>query len=731
MQLAMVFLVAVASVGSLPEIRVDSDDVLVTQSCRLVIDPNAVIKDSNENGVIHVRASEITLEFAETSALRGAAAGARPDEYRGYGIRIEGQKHVTIRGGRISGFWCGIYANDADGLTIEDVDASDMRRAYLKSTPAAEDGGDWLWPHNNDANEWLQNYGAAFCLEDLKDATVRNCKVWHSQNALILDRVTDSKIYDNDFSFNSGWGVAMWRASRNVISRNALDFCVRGYSHGVYNRGQDSAGFLVFEQCNKNVLAENSATHGGDAFFGFGGKEALGQTPAPTSDFDYKRIGCNDNLLIGNDFSYAPAHGIEMTFSFGNKYIGNRLVGNAICGVWGGYSQETLIANNTFESNGEMGYGLERGGVNIEYGVGNQVLNNTFKGDRCGVHYWVNATSDLAKSPWGLANKPASRDNLIAHNTFAKEDVAFHFRGPVEVALFDNKVEDCKENIDASDDARIDRSERPIERPTTPDYEVLGKTHPVGARKALYGRENIVMTEWGPWDHESPLVRMTSARGNEHVYEFWKMPGDIDVEFTGDGLRHEMRPLKTNPAVREYIVEADGPGVYPYRFTVKARGFEKTVDGAIQSVKWEATFFKWSDVDPRENVEAWRKLAKDENAVSVATDTMDFKYAFGGPSDQKLSKQLTDAKFGGDHFGMIARTKLKLNAGTWKIDTMSDDGIRVTVDGKPIVEDWTWHAPKRNDGTFQLDADRDVEIVVEHFEIDGYATLQFNLSRAD
>ena len=83
---------------------------------------------------------------------------------------------------------------------------------------------------------------------------------------------------DNDFSFNSGWGIALWRCARNVISRNAVDFCVRGYSHGVYNRGQDSAGIFVFEQNNENVFAENSATHGGDCFFGFAGREALGQT---------------------------------------------------------------------------------------------------------------------------------------------------------------------------------------------------------------------------------------------------------------------------------------------------------------------------------------------------------------------------------------------------------------------------------------------------------------------
>ena len=230
---------------------------------------------------------------------------------------------------------------------------------------------------------------------------------------LCLDRVTASKVYDNDFSFNSGWGIALWRCARNVISRNAVDFCVRGYSHGVYNRGQDSAGIFVFEQNNENVFAENSVTHGGDGFFGFAGREALGEIGEHPVEW-YKRRGNTDNLLIGNDFSYAPAHGIENTFSFGNKYLKNRIVGNAICGVWAGYSRETLIAGNEFEGNGEMGYGLERGGVNIDHGGDNLILHNSFVRNKCGVHLWGGANPDFDKRNWAKANGYASTGSVIA-----------------------------------------------------------------------------------------------------------------------------------------------------------------------------------------------------------------------------------------------------------------------------------------------------------------------------
>ena len=78
--------------------------------------------------------------------------------------------------------------------------------------------------------------------------------------------------------------------------------------------------------------------------------------------------GNNGNLIARNDFSHAVAHGLELTFSFGNHILENRLIGNGICGIWGGYSRDTQIAGNLFSRNGMLNYGLEGGGINIEHG---------------------------------------------------------------------------------------------------------------------------------------------------------------------------------------------------------------------------------------------------------------------------------------------------------------------------------------------------------------------------
>jgi hypothetical protein len=51
------------------------------------------------------------------------------------------------------------------------------------------------------------------------------------------------------------------------------------------------------------------------------------------------------------------------------------------------------------------------------------------------------------------------------------------------------------------------------------------------------------------------------------------------------------------------------------------------------------------------------------------------------------------------------------------------------VDGKPVIENWAWHGPTRDSGTLELATDKTVDIEVEHFQIDGYAVLEFSLSR--
>lgn len=732
----------------LPVVVIRSDNTRIDRSCRVVIEPGTVIIDADGNGVVHVDTDGVTLEFDED---RGQLWGASPDrpwnQHEGIGIRIEGARDVTIRGARLHGFRAGIVATSADGLTIEQCDVSDGYRARLGSTPQAEDTADWLWPHANDGREWLTRYGAGIYVARSAKVTIRDCFARRRQNGIVLDRVVDSRVYDNDCSFLSGWGLALWRSSRNIITRNAFDFCVRGYSHGVYNRGQDSAGILLFEQCSGNIIAANSATHGGDGLFAFGGREALGEVPPPQAGFDYTRRGNNDNLIVGNDFSYAAAHGLELTFSFGNRIINNRLEGNAICGIWGGYSQETLIAGNVIVRNGEMGYALERGGVNIEHGRANRIEGNRFEANACGVHLWWDEDRGLLRLPWAAANTPPdaprplpSLDNTIRGNLFHGDELAVHLRNCDRTWVGDNQYQQVGRVIEVDSGSEPVEPTEPALAAEEPELVVLGRSQPVGARRELRGREHIIVGPWGPWDHAEPMVRLArtgagragdSSQPMTRIYEIFGRGGVWRYEdlLTGERVTWPVSPTPDEPLTLTIVARRD---VHPYAYRISTDGWATELRGTIVSARWEARFFSWTEAtDPRQDLAGWRALASGPAAVTVAElPTMELVYGHGGPRDQPWAGDRREQLPGPDRFGMIATARLTLPAGTWNFTTLSDDGVRVTVNGQVVVENWTWHPPTRDRGQYQQAQPGPVELVVEHFEIDGYAVLTLQIEEA-
>ena len=149
------------------------------------------------------------------------------------------------------------------------------------------------------------------------------------QNGLLVTKSTQLKIWNNTFSWMSGLGIGMYRTTDSRVMHNKLDYDVRGYSHGFYNRGQDSAGLLMFEQTSRNTVAYNSITHGGDGVFLWAGQSTM----------DTGQGGANNNVFFGNDVSHAVANGFEVTFSR-NTILNNRIE-DCWHGIWGGYSYDT------------------------------------------------------------------------------------------------------------------------------------------------------------------------------------------------------------------------------------------------------------------------------------------------------------------------------------------------------------------------------------------------------
>ncbi len=714
-----------AAEPELPLFVLTVEDSRLSRSCRVRIPPGVVLHDAEGDGVLQVVADGVTLEFEPGSHLLGSH-GAPWDEMSGVGVNVQGVRGVTLRGLNVSGFKVGVLATDADGLTLEDCDVSDNFRQRLHSTPqAADDASDWLRPHANDGQEWRRLYGAGICIEGSRDVTVRRCRARRVQNGLILDRVSRSEVYDNDFSFLSGWGVALWRACDNVIARNALDYCVRGYSEGVYNRGQDSAGVLLFEQSSRNLFAENSITHGGDGVFGFAGSEALGEAVAPV-DFDYTRAGSNDNVFVGNDLSNAVAHGLELTFSFGTVIARNRFEGNKICGVWAGYCRDTWIFENEFAVNGHAGYGLEAGGINIEHGERNRILDNDFAGDDVGVHLWWDPDEGLTRLPWADANGVASDETLIARNTFRVYAglTGLLLRDAGLVGLHLNTFRGGGTAVDARGATELQQLQvlpATAMAPLLPDLAALpGETRPVGARSQ---RGSILLDEWGPWDHESPFVRLDLRTPRSHGYLTCAIPGAPRLIGSRRGLELTRRGAAAGgDSGALVVVEATQPGIHPYEIELGTDP-PMRVRGTLSRLDWSVQVFPWT-VDPREDVDGWRLEAT--STPPVLTDAIDLRLGAASPAD--VEPPLAPPGFQTERFGVLAETEFVPNTRQMTVRTVSDDGVRVWWNGELVIDNWTVHGPTTDEATLTIaNPGAPVRLRVEHFELDGDATLVVEL----
>jgi parallel beta-helix repeat protein len=714
--------------------RLERDDTLLTASATFAKDLYRV-PDLADDGVLRIQGDDLTIDF-QGATLDGAADGAAPNHFRGRGIVIEDSARVVLRNLKVRGYKIAIVARNCRDLVIEDCDVSDNWKQRLLSTPQAENGADWLFGHENDQNEWFR-YGAGIYLDGCRGFTVRNTSGRRGQNGLCLVRSNEGRVYDNDFSFNSGWGMAMYRSCDNQIARNKLDWCIRGYSHGVYNRGQDSAGILVYEQCHRNVFAYNSATHGGDGFFLFAGLETLDETGEG---------GCNDNLVIGNDFSHASNNGIEATFSTGNRFIEN-VMDEADHAIWAGYSYGTQFIGNQISRCNH--------GVSIEHGSDNTIEGNSFADTGVAVNLWAGEQAAFAQKPYGKFHHCRSEGYEISLNQFRDCRTAIRLGNTAAVSVIDNQLNDCeialradgrcpdlelrgnnisgdvivapevkpdwKGNhfVDATPPgARSTPNALPIDpsvwRKSLKAPDAPGKQNAFLPNGALRGLKYILVDEWGPYDFtriklvpeqrvfwEEAEIRIL---GPDTPFRISGVQGGIEIAPSSGTLPAVLKVTSPDRTMREFSFQIEFPD----------RNEQLTADGLLLYADWDVTFYRWPRVGPMQPPADWAAVLKSGPLQRRTLPKIDFTWGGDAPSDKVPS----------EHFATRATTELRLPAGKYEIRTVSDDGIRVSVDGRRVIDNWTWHPPTQDTAVVELD-DGDHAVAIEHFEIDGVAQLQF------
>lgn len=669
--------------------------------------------------LLTIEGSNIVVDFNH-AVLQGSNDKTRPDEFYGLSILVKkGSKNITIKNAEIHGYKIAILADSVTNLTIDHCDLSYNWRQHLQSNREREDISDWMSYHKNENDEWLR-YGAAIYLKKCKQAVISNNFVTGGQCALMLTGCEKAAVNDNNFSFNSGIGIGLYRSSNNKIYHNRLDYNVRGYSHGKYKRGQDSAGFLVFEQSSNNIFAFNTATHSGDGFFLWAGQTTM----------DTGEGGCNDNFIYGNDFSYAPTNGIEVTFS--RNLIMKNIVKDCDHGIWGGYSYDTDITDNTFENN--------RIGIAIEHGQNINIALNSFTNDKTGIKLW---SREKQPDDWIYAKKrnTESRNYWIAANRFTGNQKAFDIMGTDTVVFSGNTkvmvdeilvVGDRAENLDTS------REEEFLDIDYQKDERLKAiKDTQMPASIVPKGKEQMRITEWGPYDFRYPLVWLKNidSAGLYH-FEILGAKGNWDIEKL-NGFELVNRGENTFPssiiAKADKVVEDRGIQLkYSGPSFIDQFGKQKDSSSNHSFVftefqplsKWDISWYKWDAAhDPSREYNSFTTLFETAPILTATTEKVDYTW-WGG-----IGKDLP-----ADSFATVATTKMILPEKNYTIGVTADDYVKVFIDGKEVIDAWDTKYTERDEDThhrinIRLSAGVHTFRII-HAENKGLATLQFYIKPA-
>jgi parallel beta-helix repeat protein len=697
--------------------------MVITRST--TIRPGTWQAPAGDSAAIVVRGDGIVLDLTGVE-LVGSGDRQRPDRFTGAAIRIEGGRGVTVRGARIRGYKVGVLARGTQDLRLLDNDFSHNWRPRLYSGIERESLADWLSYHHNENDEWLR-YGAAMYLDGVRGGEVRGNTVRQGMNGLLLTQADGLRVWNNDISFNSGIGIGLYRSSGNLIAHNRVDWNVRGYSHGFFNRGQDSAALLVYEQSSRNIVAHNSMTHSGDGLFLWAGQSTM----------DTGAGGANDNLFYANDFSFAPTNGMEATFSR-NAFVGNRIEGSWH-GLWGGYSWESVIMGNTFVRNVD--------GVAIEHGQDNRIVGNRFEGDTTAIHLWWNR---LEPSDWGYPKHrdTRSRDYAIEGNHFLGVRTALRAKDTQRLLLARNTAA----GVDTLVVAEGDTSEwsggpiRTVRR--TPDraagarapamsklsiperYRVQplegGRTDFARPERAG-GRETIIVDEWGPYDWKSPklwpagrsdtipvALRVLGPAGE------WRVVGRDGIASISRSSGPTGETIVVTPAAgrgSDFSIELEYRGAatvsrfgessaagVPVRF-----GWNRFVPDAV----WHVTF---AAIDSATIVPPAGLPPAAAPTVAIDTSRLDLMWYRPPRAGIPQSRVLTEAT-----------ARVRLAPGRYRLRTIADDAMRVYVDGRVVLEDWTPGESRAKEVVVELGGEHAFR--VKHLQLDGWYELRLDIER--
>lgn len=675
-----------------------SQGQVISKSVRIVPGERVVLSAPSSASCITVKGENITVDFGGAYVRGDKDVFHNRENFEGVGLLIDGCRNITIRNAHIQGFRFNVKIVNSQNVRLENCDLSFSRAIRMMRDGQQLD----TFLNLRDNNAW-RGYGAAVWVEG---STGCNLEKLVGTGALIGAALVDSTacvVHDCDFSFNGGWGIALSHTSDSVVSWNHLDFVNRVWGGGW---GGDSAALAVANDSDRNYFVGNSLTHGGDGFF-LSNRNDIGPINPQTGFFD-PQGGSDHNVIAYNDASWSPNNAYEGTFSEGNVYIGN--IGNfSGFGYWLGFSTYSLLLGNTINDN-------DRGGIAIEQGKGTKIDGNHMERNAgSAIHLW--ATNQKERTPF-----PSTFIDIV-DNLIADSVLSYDLTGSTDVSVTNNKLVRAKAPDFAYSSRVPDGAFNLFKQ--TPDWLKLKEIQAskpadfkmYSEQTAPKGSRWLQPDAYSPKDFHGDLAAV--RRGDPEMLEMYLLENGVKI--TGpdwvDFQDTEDDPYLVRIVPKPVDNEVGGDREAAVMLVSKDGARKQKVTGILRTAVWTLKWYSWRGFT-YENDAWWQRTWASEPIKTETTRVLGGDWSNRSPSDGVPS----------DHFALAATTSLRVAPGRYIFHALSDDGIKVFVDDRPVIVRWNHHGPTPDNVPVDLDGSPHT-IRVEYCQEDGAAVLRLDWTK--
>jgi tetratricopeptide (TPR) repeat protein len=137
----------------------------------------------------------------------------------------------------------------------------------------------------------------------------------------------------------------------------------------------------------------------------------------------------------------------------------------------------------------------------------------------------------------------------------------------------------------------------------------------------------------------------------------------------------------------------------------------------VTEADWNIAFHEFKPADQSPNdPPPWKEILSSPPLHQEKARTIDFFWGVGSPAPGVPE----------DHFAVVATTSIELTAGNYTLQTLADDGVRVFLDGKVIIDNPSVRPASRDVGTAEVESGKH-DIRIEFFDMGAPAALQFGI----